>query len=140
MITKRASAVLSAGAIALAAYVALGGFGGGDPAASSSVSTPASAFVPGTLHPAVLEGLDSRPSGTYFLVGSEAEHDLLVAEQERIAAEREASGGPRHLFLVVVADTPANQYDAWDWYQDAKTEWLLAGATNIRLVDLRASN
>jgi hypothetical protein len=139
IVKSRAFAVITAGAIAAAALIGVVGLDGkATPAATGSAEAPGYVFVPGSVDPAQLEGFLTRPTMSFFLVGSEEQHDLVVAEQRQIAAERDASGGRKHLFEVAVANTPQGETDAWDLLGDLKVGWMLRDATNLEVIDLRA--
>jgi hypothetical protein len=69
------------------ALVALIGVESSAPAVSSSPPVIKGEIRPGGVDPAFLEDLSKRPTGTLFLVGSEAQYDLVEAEQQRIADE-----------------------------------------------------
>jgi hypothetical protein len=132
-VKTHAFTLVSAGAIAIAAFVVMNGFADTGPRAISG------ALPSSELDPARLEELASRPTATYFLVGSEEQYDQVVAEQQLVAAERQASGGRKHLFQVRVADSEENELDAWQWLEDnQKPQWRRTGVARISVVDLRS--
>jgi hypothetical protein len=133
IVTRYLILALSASVIAVAAYVAINGFDN-----ESGPQAQSSALPAGPVDPARLDSFASRPTGTFLIVNSEEQRAQVSAEQQQIADERKAAGGRQHLFAVVLADSTSTEDDAWHWYRDLKSQWLHAGATEVRFVDLRA--
>ena len=131
-IIRRFSFAAAAGMLAVAAIVGSGVLANGEQAAPVALSPRASVDVGFAPPPA------PYPTMTYFLVDSIDQHDLVVAEQTEITNAIE-SKGEEHWFSVLIAETPQEAIEAWDFIDNAKADWLRCCQTGrFRVVDLRS--
>jgi hypothetical protein len=87
--------------------------------------------------PASVSRITERPTASYYIVGSVAQHDRVVAEQTLEADRRRAAGEPEYFFAVVVADTLESGIEAYDWFKEFKGNWARRGAVDVKTIDLR---
>ena len=97
----------------------------------STINSPVAAA------PASVSTMWQRPTASYFFVGSVAQHDEVVAEQERETERRRAGGEPEYLFAVFVVNDFDSEVEVRDRFNEFKHDWERNGVRDIKTIDLR---
>jgi hypothetical protein len=125
----KAHYIIAAAGVALALSSVIG-------AASLSIDWSGSGSAASRSVPPAVASADQRYV-TYYLVGSEAERELVIASENEAALEREFAGVDRSntAYTVLVAGTPTEVLNADITIYEGMSALIEAGV-NVQLVDL----